>query len=247
MSELNRLGELLRACGDIAISARGRLEACLKPDDSIVTNADREIESFLRIELPGLVPGTTVWGEEEGFEEPGENGLWLVDPVDGTSNFRYGQPLWGVSIALFRGGSLDLGGIYLPDFDELYLAARGKGATMNGCTIPPIPPGKPISSELINCANEVLFEYGEAKLGAKPRISGACVIGGAWVACQRYRALISRGENLYDAAAAIVINRELGADVRFANGDPFVDADWLRPIPIEPEWIIFPPNSGFRL
>jgi myo-inositol-1(or 4)-monophosphatase len=244
--ELTRLGALLHESGRIATSERERMKVESKPDDSLVTNADKAVERYLRGELPKLAPGSTIWGEEEGYEPEGPGGLWLVDPIDGTSNFRFSQPLWGISIGLYRNGVLDLGGIMLPDLHETYLAAKGQGAILNGNSLPQIQPGPVQSSQLVNIETDLLITHGKS-LPGKARISGAFVIAGCWVANQRFRGLISEGESLYDVAASIVINRELGADVRYANGDAFDESALVRPVPLTPPWIIFPRESGFFL
>src|SRR5580693_8924567 len=97
---LAELGAATRRAGEIALEARKSLKAELKPDGSVVTNGDRSVEEYLRPLLVDLVPGSTVWGEEFGYEEDGGKGWWLVDPVDGTTNYAFGGPYWGVSIAL---------------------------------------------------------------------------------------------------------------------------------------------------
>ncbi|MHB8637825.1 MAG: inositol monophosphatase family protein [Fimbriimonadaceae bacterium] len=244
--ELVRLGGLLEACGLIALDERERMKVEFKADDSLVTNADKAVERYLRGELDKLAPGSTVWGEEEGYAPEGAGGLWLVDPIDGTSNYRFGQPMWGVSVGLYRNGVLELGGIMLPDLAETYLGARGQGATLNGRRLPQLAPGPIKSNELVNVETDLLIKHGQS-LPGKARISGAAVIGGAFVASGRLRGLIAEGEHLYDVAASIVINREVGADVRYANGAAFDESALVKPVPIEPAWIVFPPDSGFFL
>jgi fructose-1,6-bisphosphatase/inositol monophosphatase family enzyme len=244
--ELVRLGGLLETCGRIACDERERMKVEFKADDSLVTNADKAVERFLRGELDRLAPGTTVWGEEEGYAPEGSGGLWLVDPIDGTSNYRFGLPLWGVSVGLYRNGMLELGGIILPDLGETYLAARGRGATLNGRTLLQLPPGPVRPSELVNVETDLLAKYGNT-LPGKARISGAAVIGGCFVASGRFRGLIAEGEHLYDVAAHVVINREVGADVRYANGAPFLESELVKPVGITPPWIVFPVDSGFYL
>jgi len=108
---LPKLGDIVSEAGRIAQQARTEPKREIKPDGSIVTNGDRLVEQFLRAELTHLVPGSKVWGEEFGHSAEGEGGLWLVDPVDGTTNYAYGSPLWGVSVALLRGSSLKLGAV----------------------------------------------------------------------------------------------------------------------------------------
>lgn len=227
----------------MAQSERTRLVKGLKPDGSIVTNGDRAVETWLREKLPTLVPGTTVWGEEFGFDDAGPNGRWLVDPVDGTSNYAYGSPLWGVSIALEVGGRLKLGAVNLPDLGELYLGEDGGGAFLNGEPLSPIVPG-PIRPE-------ELTSYNERVAGAltdvpgKQRLSGAFVIDGTFTIRGRYRALVAMREKLYDVAACVVFARELGMDVRYVDGSPFQERELLVDRHIGRPWGILPAQSGW--
>jgi myo-inositol-1(or 4)-monophosphatase len=102
-------------------------------------------------------------------------------------------------------------------------------------------------SQLVSTETDILKKHREQRLPGKARISGAFVVAGTWVASGRFRGLIAEGEHLYDVAACIVINRELGADVRYANGAPFDESALVTPVKIRPAWIIFPPESGFLL
>lgn len=244
---LRELIDLTREARKVALDERTRMVRELKPDGSIVTNVDRAVETYLRRVLPDLVPGSTVWGEEFGFEPEGSEGLWLVDPVDGTSNFAFGSPLWGISVALVRRGEVLTGVIDLPDLDELYSAEKGAGAWVNEELLAPIPAGPIRDEELVSYAERILLRFGSARLPGKMRCTGAFVVEGAFVARQRYRGMLGQGEHLYDVAASVLINQELGADVRYANGDPFDVAALCHPTPIPGAWITFPAGTDFRL
>lgn len=239
---MEELGGILLRAGELARTLRPELTATLKPDGSIVTNVDVAVEEMLRAELVELEPETNVWGEELGLEPEGPRGVWAVDPIDGTSNFRFGSPLWGISVGLIRQERAIIGGIYLPDLDELYLAAEGKGTTMNGKKLPMIPPGAPRPEELISYGDYV--GRMPIKIVGKQRTAGAFVIDGAWVATQRYRGLVGRNERLYDIAAALVMCRELGADVRMLDNTPFEERDYMQNQKISAPWIIYPADSG---
>lgn len=246
--ELSRLDEIAREAGRIARSEREGVVRELKSDGSIVTNGDRAVERFLRSVLPVEWPGTNVWGEEFGHEPPGENGLWVLDPVDGTSNYSFGSPLWGVSIGLVSGaGHLCLGAIDLPDLRETYLTGLGHGAMVNGEPLPPIPPGPIEPWELVSYGEWILERYGSAALPGKMRYSGAFVIDGTFVARQRYRAMIGGTESLYDAAPAILMARELGAIVRYTDGAPLIEADLLGGGRIPGPWTILPSGADLHL
>ncbi len=240
------LDALLRRAGDLAVQERVRLEPELKRDGSIVTNADRAIEELLRAELPKIVPDAGIWGEEFGMEPAGPNGLWLVDPVDGTSNFAFRGPLWGVTAALLQGDKVTLGGVYIPDLDEMIIAAHGAGVTLNGKALPMIPPGPVLPHELVSCSDSNARRLWP-NLPGKLRCTGAFVVDGTFVASQRMRAMIGGGESLYDAAACILFVEELGGEVRYADGTPLDYAPLATGGRFERPWILFPRDSGYRV
>ena len=98
-----------------------------------VSAADRAVETHIREVLARAFPGDSMLGEEGG----GELGdrLWVVDPIDGTLNFVHGVRYWCVSLCYLEGGVRTVGAIYDPSLDELFLATRGQGATLNGARI----------------------------------------------------------------------------------------------------------------
>jgi len=245
---LDRLRLLTEESGRLAQRTRGEsLVRELKSDVSIVTNADRAVETFLREELPRLVPGSAVWGEEFGFEEEGAGGLWVVDPVDGTSNFAFGSPLWGVSIGLVSGDDILLGAIALPDLGEVYVAEKGQGALVNGEALSPIPPGAVRPEELVSHCDGLIRRFPTARIPGKMRCAGAFVIDGTFTARQRYRGLIGHKEKLYDIAASVLIGQELGADIRYADGEPMRISEIAKDEQITRPWLMFPRDSGFFL
>ena len=231
----------------MAQEARKKGGSELKPDGSIVTIADREVETFLRAELPELVAGSTIWGEEFGREEEGSGGLWVVDPVDGTSNFSYGNPLWGVTVALVRGDDILVGAVALHDLNELYMGEMGCGAWKDGVRMGAIPPGPIEDHQLVSFDDGLVERFPNAKLPGKMRYAGAFVVDGMFVAAQRLRGMIGRREQLYDVASCVLINNELGADVRYADGAPFRIGELSGGQKITKPWIMFPHDSGFNL
>lgn len=229
----------------MAREIRGSLKRELKPDGTIVTTADRAVETLFRRELTQLVPGATIWGEEEGYAEPGENGLWVVDPIDGTSNFAYGGPLWGVTAALVQGSEIVVGVICLPDLDEMYVAERGAGATRDGAALDPIPPGAIRPEELVGYCEWVPRRLPGVEIPGKMRCLGSFVIEGAFVATQRLRGLMGVRERLYDVAASVLLGQELGAEIRNVDGTPIDIEKLSRHGRFEKPWMIFPADNGF--
>jgi histidinol-phosphatase len=122
-------------------------EVFTKQDGTLVTQADREIETLLRERLLERFPGHAVLGEEEGLSEAlgrgsGSAGVpgsaaprWVVDPIDGTNNFAWGIPIFATLIALQVGGETQVGVVSAPALGERYDAATGLGARMNGSPI----------------------------------------------------------------------------------------------------------------
>ncbi|KRB59092.1 inositol monophosphatase [Rhizobium sp. Root708] len=128
--------EVARQAGALALdfyNKRGSLVIETKRDaQDVVSIADREVEQLIRGRIHASFPEDGVLGEEYGFE-PGTSGFtWVVDPIDGTSPFVNGMPNWCVSIGLLFDGQPVVGVIAAPCHDELYSAASGCGATLNG-------------------------------------------------------------------------------------------------------------------
>ena len=96
----------------------------------LVTEADRAVESFLKSELAKAFPKDGFWGEETGGDP--SRSLWVADPIDGTSNFVAGLPLWGTSLAYVEDGEAKLGFLIFPVLGTIYEASKGGGAFRDG-------------------------------------------------------------------------------------------------------------------
>jgi len=237
----------MRQAGRIAQDSRQELNRELKSDGSVVTAGDKLVEEYLRKALPRLVPHANVWGEELGFAEEGVGGLWAVDPIDGTTNYAFGSPLWGTSVALVQGSRVRAGAVFLPDLDELYFSSEDGGSTLNGQPLTAIQPGVIKPFELISYSETVIRRHPWVRWPGKMRTSGSFVVEGAFVATQRFRGMVGIKEKLYDLAAVWLINKELGAEIRYATGKEFKIADLMQDRKISEAWLIFPKGSNFKL
>lgn len=239
-AELRRLQSILAECGKMAVEAKATLRVEHKADGSLVTNADKLVESHLREVLPQSWHGTRVWGEEYGFEPMGENGLWLVDPIDGTSNFAFRNPLWGISVCLADQDGLKLGGIVLPELGIELLAERGHGAYWNNDLMDRIEISDIKSHELVSCNDRAfrILESMNLPLEGKLRLTGAFVVDGAFTVRQWFRAMYGQGEKLYDAATVILAAQEVGLPVSYVDGSEFVIKDLLVDEKISNAWRI---------
>src|SRR5215469_10940125 len=125
---------IAREAGTLLMSYFGRVTVEYKGEVDLVTEADRASEKLIVERLRARWPEHGIVAEEGTRSETGAEYRWYVDPLDGTTNFAHGYPVFCVSIALVRekDGQLEVGVLYDPTRDELFAAERGQGATLNG-------------------------------------------------------------------------------------------------------------------
>ncbi|KWV56080.1 inositol monophosphatase [Rhizobium altiplani] len=128
-----------REAGEVALDYFRKRETLVietkRDPQDVVSIADRDVENLIRARFHQAYPGDGVLGEEYGLEHGSSGFTWVVDPIDGTSPFVNGMPNWCVSIGLLHDGVPVLGVISAPCHGELYAAALGMGATLNGKTL----------------------------------------------------------------------------------------------------------------
>ena len=130
--------DLASKAGEIALSYFiAGVEFAKKSDDSPVTVADRQCESYIRAALAKAYPGDALLGEEEGESERAAScrRKWIIDPIDGTYNFARGVPIWSVLLALEEEGQIVAGVVHNPASADTYAASKGGGAFKNGRSI----------------------------------------------------------------------------------------------------------------
>jgi myo-inositol-1(or 4)-monophosphatase len=199
------------------------LQVSAKGPGDFVTRADREAERIIKEELLGARP-TYGWLGEETGETAGADPTrrWIVDPLDGTTNFLHGLPHWSVSIGLEHKGEIVAGVIFDPTKDELFFAEKGQGAWMNESRLR-------VSGR--RAMGEAVFATGfpAAKRGVLPAVLkdiarltpvsaairrwGSAALDFAYVAAGRYEGFWERGLGPWDMAAGVVIVREAGGFV----------------------------------
>ena len=199
------------------------LQVSLKGPADFVSAADRRVEQVLREELERVRPGYGFLMEESGAT-PGADKThrWIVDPIDGTTNFLHGIPLFAISVALERDGELVAGLVYNPISDELFFAEKGIGAFLNDRRIR-VAARQDLAQAVISCgiphkgrgnpdrfAAELQAVQAEV---AGIRRTGAASLDLAWVAAGRFDGFWERGLNAWDVAAGALIIREAGGMV----------------------------------
>ncbi len=228
--------DLARQAGSGALAGRRALgigqpvahDTKSSPTDP-VTQYDRDAERLIVEGLQSLRPDDAIVGEE-GTDHAGTSGLeWHIDPIDGTANFVYDLAAWCTSVAVVDGHGSLAGAVYIPVTDELFSAARGRGATMNGRSI--------TCSSVTDLSHALMatgFSYSAERrreqaerlaqllpLVRDVRRLGSAAIDLCNVACGRVDAYFEEYLNSWDLAAGVLIAREAGAiTCDLADGPP---------------------------
>lgn len=204
-----------------------------KGPQDYLTATDGEVEKLVRARLLAAYPGDTMLGEEDGGQI--SDNTWVVDPIDGTSNFARGIPHFCVSIALVHKGVAVIGVIHAPMVDELFCAAQGMGATLNGESIHASTATR-LDRSLVELGwasrqpkSEYLTMLGKAMaVGAGVRGAGSGSLAVANVAAGRVDACVELHMYAWDWLAGMVLAQEAGARVNdFLTGDSLLKGNFV--------------------
>ncbi len=226
-----RIGKLL-----LEYYGEATFQTSLKPDRTVVTEvdliADRLIAQAIRERFPedGLIseelqPAYAAQSRSAARSNGPEPAMWVVDPIDGTTNFSLGLHYWGVLIARLVNGWPETGVLYFPLIQELYTAQRGEGAFFNGKRLQVQPPNPDQSATFFSCCSHTHRRY-RVSVPYKTRILGSagysmcCVAGG--VALLSFEAT----PKVWDIAAGWLLVSEAGGSVETLDGS--------QPFPLQP-------------
>jgi myo-inositol-1(or 4)-monophosphatase len=191
---------LIRDFGEIE-----KLQVSIKGPNDFVSNADLKAEKIIIEELKKARPYYSIISEEEGSEaNKDKNNTWIIDPIDGTTNFLHGIPHFATSIALKAGNEIVSGLIYDPIKDEMFYAEKDNGAFFNNQRIR-------VSKK--REVNTCLFATGgnsKDEINLTVRKSGSAALDIAYVAAGRYDGFFQNNLNLWDIAAGIIMIKEAG-------------------------------------
>ncbi|MCK4553998.1 inositol monophosphatase [Candidatus Parcubacteria bacterium] len=210
----------------------------LKSHHEILTRNDLLSEEIIIKEINNNFPNHKILSEEMGEVGCDSEYLWIIDPIDGTTNFSMHNPLWSISLAVAKANidtkcpighlvSMDiiLGVIYAPVLDELYIAELGKGASLNGKKIhvSNIKKGKVLNTFCHGTKprdiKKALAYYRRQKLAELDcRQMGSAAIELAYVACGRVESFVAPGSNDWDVAAGVLLVQEAGGMVTDFSG-----------------------------
>lgn len=231
---------LARKAGDLCLELQSNLgDVKYKSVKDVVTIADVSSEKLIVDGLKSAFPTHSIRTEEAGIiagDDPRYR--WIIDPVDGTVNFSRGIPFWGISIALHFEGKPLVAVINLPKLGELFTAALGHGACMNGKPIRVSTKSNPTHAivsngdfnvgvaEKINALNSKNFAK-EAETFERVKCFGSAVIESCFVACGRLDCFVMTMSYPWDIAAGSLMVTEAGGKATHIDGSPmqFVDSE----------------------
>jgi myo-inositol-1(or 4)-monophosphatase len=204
---------------------------------NLVTEMDQRAEAEILGRLRGAFPDDAILSEEIGAATGRSGRRWIVDPLDGTTNYAHGLPIFGVSIALQSEGRIALGVVYDPSREELFVGERGRGATLNDAAIRVSPTATLDESLLVTgfpydireTRDTNLPEYAAFSVRTRAvRRLGSAVLDLAYVACGRFDAFWELQLGAWDVAAGSLLVEEAGGIITGIDGRPLdVDAPTL--------------------
>ncbi|SES27609.1 inositol monophosphatase family protein [Rhizobium sp. NFR03] len=205
----------------VFFAARDAISTREKGFQDFVSEADTSIETLIRQRLDAAFPGETIVGEELGGV--GGDAYWIIDPIDGTSNFLRGSPLWGISLGHVTDGRPDLGVVALPVFGEVYSAADGTGLRRNGAALARSAPlGDVRVVSLGDSAHDDIVEIGALHTGL--RQAGWVVealhttsVSLVFAARGIFDGHLQKITTMWDIAGGAVLAREAGLQVRIGT------------------------------
>ena len=200
----------------------GRASADLKPDGTLVTACDLWSDQTIVQGLQALCPGEGILSEEGDCRLPASDAFWVVDPLDGTTNFAAGIPCWSISIARFEEGRPVLAILDVPPLGLRIVAKAGLGAWRNGVPLDPpalkLHPGNCVS--LCSRSITVLQKRPDHPFPGKIRLFGVASLNLVSVAMGQTVAALEATPKIWDLAAAWLVLQELSCPVHWIQRDP---------------------------
>lgn len=224
MDVVRRAGEMVLSAHDIAAGTHEKTSAA-----DLVTEYDLAVEAFLKRELPPLCPGAIFYGEEEAENaDPSRGWAFIVDPIDGTTNFVRGLRQSAISVALARDGQVEYAVVFDPYKNEMFSARRGGGAFLNGAPIR--VSDKPLAEGIFGMGTAIYRrEYLEPTMRVTEQLFrracdfrrlGAAALDLCDVACGRVELFFEYSLCPWDFAAGSLIITEAGGHISTLQGGP---------------------------
>ena len=229
---LNFVVQVARDAGNVLVDRLGRaLQVSNKGAIDLVTEADLASEKLIIERIRSHYPRHAILAEESGSSEDSRNPSaaewkWIIDPLDGTTNYAHGYPCFCVSIGVERAGKLELGVVYDPMRNEMFAAERGQGATLNA---------RPVRVSKVDDLGRAMLctgfpynvrerpdfarDFTNFTMHAQAvRRDGSAALDLAYIACGRFDGFWEDGLNPWDLAAGVLLIEEAGGKVTDFNG-----------------------------
>jgi myo-inositol-1(or 4)-monophosphatase len=227
------LQDLLLTAGDLMRKHYGRVKSIQHKSGSVinlVTNVDRDVEDFIKSKIRKKFPDDSILAEESPLENADSPRRWIIDPLDGTTNFAHGLSLFCISIGVEVDKEIIAGGVYDPIHQELFFARKSKGATLNGKKIHVSRVKKMDQALLVTGFPYDIHEHPERSLpyfnaliqhAQGIRRLGSAALDLCYLAMSRFDAFFEVFLNPWDTAAGSLILREAGGVITDFMGEPF--------------------------
>jgi len=198
--------------------------------NNLVTEADHASERAIMEVIKSAFPDHFILSEEAGEIVQDSSYKWIIDPIDGTVNFAHGIPICCVSIGVEKDGKMLMGAVYNPFLNELYVAEKGQGATLNDKKIQVSKKEKLINACMVTGFPYTYLDAPNGPLqvferfirkGIPVRRLGSAAIDLCWVAAGRFDGFYEHKLEAWDSAAGFIIVEEAGGIVTDIKGDPF--------------------------
>jgi myo-inositol-1(or 4)-monophosphatase len=224
--------QVARDAGNLLVQRLGAAQISNKGDIDLVTEADIAAEELIIERIRSHYPLHGILAEESGEAVavgPGRSDWkWIIDPLDGTTNYAHGYPCFCVSIALEHAGTLEVGVVYDPMRNEMFAAERGQGATLNERRIR-VSTIEDLNSAMlctgfpydVRTRPDFARDFATFTLHAQAvRRDGSAAIDLAYVACGRFDGFWEDGLNTWDIAAGALLIKEAGGRITNFNNEP---------------------------
>ncbi|MBA3632408.1 MAG: inositol monophosphatase [Acidobacteria bacterium] len=231
---LNFAIETAREAGQILLEKFGRkINISFKGNINLVTEADLASEKYIIEKIRSYYPKHSILAEESGESvviiEGEKAWKWIIDPLDGTTNYAHGYPCFCITLALEHNGEIVVGVTFDPTRDELFAAEKGQGATLNGRPIR-VSDTEKLSEALL--VTGFPYDFAQRKNFARHftefilksrglRRDGSAAIDMAYVACGRFDGFWEEGLHPWDVAAGVLLIEEAGGRVSYYDDSPF--------------------------
>ena len=219
--QLNELDSLFRLVSERQLKDFGNISASNKDDGSLITSCDLWSDKTIVDGIASIAPGEGVLSEEGGKFIPSTKAYWVVDPLDGTTNFAAGIPYWSISVARFVDGRPQTSFLIIPTLKKNFLSIKGKGVWLNNQKINPNQNN--YQSECVSLCSrsiKILQKKPNSVFPGKIRLLGVSSLNLTSVAMGQTFGAIESTPKIWDIAAAWLLLEELNCSIDWLEKDP---------------------------